>query len=109
MQERVQQRGVTRRRVMRRGAAAGGSALGAMAVVACASGGQASADALGVKRLKPGSSITWRTYVANPPMPDEINKLWTAKHPDIKISVESITGVSAGASISPDSSSPSSS
>jgi ABC-type glycerol-3-phosphate transport system substrate-binding protein len=34
--------------------------------------------------------VTWRTYVANPPMPDEINKLWTAKHPEIKINAESI-------------------
>ena len=90
MQEGDQANGVTRRRLLRRGAAAGGSAFVPLAVGACSAGGQASPDTLGARRLKPGTSIAWRTYVANPPMPDEINKLWTAKHPDIKISTKSI-------------------
>lgn len=79
----------TRRRMALR-AAAGGSGLTAAVLAACAPPGQKAPDAVGAKRLRPGTTVTWRTYVGTPPLPDEINKLWTAKHPDIKITSETI-------------------
>jgi multiple sugar transport system substrate-binding protein len=73
----------------RRGYLAATGAVGVLGVVllpACVSaGGTNERAALPAKRVRPGTSLTFRSYINNEALLTEVNKLWSAKHPDVKI------------------------
>jgi multiple sugar transport system substrate-binding protein len=73
--------GKTRRQVMQ---AAG--ALAGAAFAGCGVGGAAvnNGAALPPKKLRPGITLTWRSYVGDQ-LAMEVGKIWAAKHPDIKL------------------------
>jgi multiple sugar transport system substrate-binding protein len=69
------------------GALGGAGALAALLPVGCRSGG--SGDGGGVqlapKKIRPGTSLTWRSYISNEALLTEVNRLWATRHPDVKI------------------------
>jgi multiple sugar transport system substrate-binding protein len=46
----------------------------------------ASAPALPAKAVRSGITLNWRSYINNEPLMAEINKIWAAKHPQVKLS-----------------------
>jgi multiple sugar transport system substrate-binding protein len=73
----------TRRRQLAAGAAGMGGALLAACGAAGADGERAAA--LSAKKLRTGTAVTWRSYIRNEPLLDEVNKLWSARHPGITL------------------------
>jgi multiple sugar transport system substrate-binding protein len=77
-------------RPQRRRALLAGLALpGAAALAAACSGGGSPAGgggaALTAKQIRPGTSLTWRSYISSEPLLAEVNKSWEARHPEVKI------------------------
>jgi multiple sugar transport system substrate-binding protein len=73
--------------VSRRRFVAGAGALAGVVLAACGgvgSGGER-APAVGAKQIRPGTTLTWRTYIGSEPLLAEINRIWEAKHPDVKL------------------------
>ena len=68
----------TRRRLI-----GGGLALSGALATAC---GAAGGPSLPAKQVKTGITLTVRSYVNNQPLLAEIDKIWAAKHPQIKLS-----------------------
>jgi multiple sugar transport system substrate-binding protein len=79
---------VGRRRYLQLAAGVGASLPGVV-LAACGGNGGAGAGsgtaALPAKKVRPGTSLTWRSYINNEPLMTEINKIWSAKHPDVKL------------------------
>jgi len=67
----------------------GASILAGALGAACAGGpggGAAGGGAdLPPKRLRPGTALTWRSYINNDALLTEVGRLWAARHPDIKL------------------------
>src|SRR5689334_17744902 len=80
--------GGTMVRNTRRQWAAAASALAGGLAAACGAGnsGGDKTAALPPKKVRSGTTLTWRSYINNDSLLAEVNRLWTAKHPDIKIS-----------------------
>lgn len=57
---------------------------GAAAATACGTAG--GAPSLPAKQVRSGITLNWRSYVNNQPLLTEVERLWTAKHPQIKLS-----------------------
>ena len=72
----------------RRRQAATGLLWGGVTVLsaACSTGGPTGGTALPAKQVRSGIALNWRSYVNNEPLLAEVNKQWTAKHPQIKLS-----------------------
>ena len=70
----------TRRRLVGSGMLLSGSGVFA---AACGAGG---ASALPTKQVRSGITLIWRSYINNEPLMAEINKIWSAKHPQVKLS-----------------------
>lgn len=73
--------------VSRRQVVVGAGTLAGVVLTACggASSGQDRAPALAAKKIRPGTTLTWRSYISSEPLLAEVNRLWTAKHPDVKM------------------------
>ncbi|HET6319719.1 MAG TPA: hypothetical protein VFG86_24940, partial [Chloroflexota bacterium] len=67
--------------VSRRGLLLGGAA--AVGATACGTSG---APSLPAKTVRSGITLNWRSYVNNQPLLTEVERLWMAKHPQIKLS-----------------------
>ncbi len=72
--------GITRRRLAGYGLAWGGAAA-----TACGVGAKSGGATLPAKQLRSGVTLNWRSYVNNDPLLTEVNRLWTAKQPQIKL------------------------
>ncbi|MGH2352362.1 MAG: ABC transporter substrate-binding protein [Chloroflexota bacterium] len=76
---------VSRRRYL----AAIGAAAGVSGVFMAGCGRLGSADEraapLPAKRMRPGTTLTLRSYIGNEALLNEVNHLWAAKHPDITL------------------------
>ncbi len=84
---------ITRRRLVGSGLLLSGS--GALAA-ACGTGG-AGGPSVPAKQVRTGVTLNWLSYVNNEPLHDEINKIWTAKHPQVKLSHTFSTAAEIGA------------
>jgi multiple sugar transport system substrate-binding protein len=71
----------------RRQWAAAASALAGGLAAACGAGGSGGdkTAALPPKKVRSGTTLTWHSYISDDSLLSEVNRLWTAKHPDIKI------------------------
>jgi multiple sugar transport system substrate-binding protein len=65
---------------------AGGLAAGSVALAACGVPGDAGQGAVApAAQVKPGSSVRYHTYVADPQVKAEVDRLWAVRHPDVKL------------------------
>jgi multiple sugar transport system substrate-binding protein len=77
-----------RKQISRRGIlGAGGIAAGSVVLAACGAlgGGAAKGDVAPAAQIKSGSSVRYHTYVADPQVKTEVDKLWAMRHPDVKL------------------------
>lgn len=78
----------SRRHVIGTGLRLTGGALGAAALPACGMFGQGAQQSVGPKQLRSGVTVTWRTYIINVDQSEQVNQLWAAKYPEVKIVYE---------------------